>query len=128
MRNKVFYLWSCILLLSLTLGLGNSAYAQNIQQKRWILNNQSIDFTVDPPLVVSGLPQFPGIGISDGPANGVHDAQGNLLFYVDSDKVIRNKFGSPIGAGQPSLGLTPSLGSELCIVPVPETNCCSMMN
>jgi hypothetical protein len=121
--KKKFYLSLFSLLF-----MGSILTAQNIQQKRWVIRNQSIDFTVDPPIVVSGLPQFPGIGISDGPANGVHDAQGNLLFYVDSDKVIRNKFGSPIGAGQPSLGLTPSLGSELCIVPVPETNCCSMMN
>jgi hypothetical protein len=122
-RTIYFKFWLAILFY-----LVNNLNAQNIQQKRWVIRNQSIDFTVDPPIVVSGLPQFTGIGISDGPANGVHDAQGNLLFYVDSDKVIRNKFGSPIGAGQPSLGLTPSLGSELCIVPVPETNCCSMMN
>lgn len=62
-----------------------SVHAQNIQQKRWVLNNQSIDFTVDPPVVVTGLPQF-AVSNGEGPTNGIHDSQGNLLFYVDADK------------------------------------------
>ncbi len=38
--------------------LGNLLSAQNLQMKKWVLNNQIVDFTVDPPEVRSGLPAF----------------------------------------------------------------------
>ena len=119
MKNRNF-LFLCYALILIFLILGNCVFAQNIQQKRWVLNNQSIDFTVDPPVVISGLPQF-SVSNEEGPANGIHDSQGNLLFYVDADKRVRNKYGNPIG--QNTLGIISLLGSEICVVPVPEANC-----
>ena len=81
--------------------------AQN-QQRVWHMNGQSIDFTV-------ANPQFSPISGGGGWAqafNGVHDSNGNTIFYLDN-YIVYNSSGTSIGS------LNTTAVSEIAIVPVP---------
>lgn len=103
--------------LGMTVMLG-SLNAQT-QQKRWILQNQSIDFTSGTPVVQNGLPNYT-VPFGSPVSNGMHDASGNLLFYMNHEMVI-NKYGTSIGL--PNNSFWPLFASEICVVPVPGSTC-----
>jgi hypothetical protein len=71
--------------------------AQNIQMKKWVFNNQSIDFTVNPPIVVSGLPQFSYLSLSDGFSKRKTLAHKIKIkyFYHSNQKGAVDDFSSP---------------------------------
>lgn len=119
-----------ILLALWALCLCTTLHAQNAQQKRWVLDNQRIDFTNpngQPTIVPGGLPATAGypIGGTPGALNGIHDPQGNLLFYIDPSYSVINKYGNQMPTTATTTGtLTgPLENAEICVIPVPGSTC-----
>ena len=91
-----------------------SIMAQQPQQQIWYLDNQSIDFRTYPPIITQGLPGG-GIASIYESRNGVHNQNGDLLFYMDGSYII-NKLGNIFGMLFPF----DFPQSELVIIPVPS--------
>jgi hypothetical protein len=109
MTKKLQYILSvCLMTFSLL---------AQAQQQVWYLNNQSVDFRSGLPLVTQGLPGSPGASIYES-RNGVHDQNGDLLFYLDGAHIM-NKQGNAIG-NLLSFGFP---HAELAIVAVPGASC-----
>lgn len=98
-----------------------NGFAQQPQQQIWYLKNQSIDFRGATPVLTQGLIGYPTTSPppSGASINGVHNQNGDLLFYVTGDKVI-NKIGNLMGQLS-TLGVQSH--GEMTIVPVPTVSC-----
>ena len=93
-----------------------SLAAQLPQQQIMYMDNQAIDFRGATPVLINGLSGYPFSTNNTTSRNGVHDQNGNLLFYIVDDVII-NKNG--INIGQLSMFGIQTRG-EIAIVPVPN--------
>ena len=90
------------------------------QQQIMYLENQAIDYRGTTPTLINGLPGFPGFPTSsnsNASRNGVHDQNGDLMFYLVDNDII-NKNG--VTFGQLSMFGSQTRG-EIAIVPVPNS-------
>lgn len=82
--------------------MGSILTAQNFQMKKWVLNNQTVDLSVEPPVVVQGLPG--AFNSQDNLGGGIYGTNGDLLFHIspstspNSILNIVNKYGANIGS------------------------------
>ena len=73
-----------------------SLAAQLPQQQIMYMDNQAIDFRGATPVLINGLSGYPFSTNNTTSRNGVHDQNGNLLFYIVDNQMI-NKFGNTLG-------------------------------
>jgi len=106
---KKVNLFFAIILISM------SITAQLPQQQIMYMDNQAIDYRGATPVLINGLPGYPTYSNNETSRNGVHDQNGNLLFYIVDDFIINNN-GNTIG--QLSMFGFQTRG-EIAIVPVP---------
>jgi len=112
MRTKLLFLFTlCFIAL---IGLSQP------QQQTWYLDNQSIDFRGANPILTQGL--IGNVNVAQPSVyhskNGVHNQNGDLLFYVNGISIINNSgnvLGTIVNPGGASFGAE----GELSIVPVP---------
>lgn len=105
------------ILLLMPLGI----FAQQPQQHVLYLKDKAVDLSVDPPvstpLPYAGSPS----SIYNHVSNGVHDSEGNLLFYLEGEQVV-NRYGNVIGVFNFGTSGHPT-APEIAIVPVHGEPC-----
>lgn len=91
------------------------------QQHRWMLPDQNIDFSVDPPAVHDSPGNTSGNFNTD-VSNGVHGPNGELLFYINRGHVV-NRLGQDLGPLTDGTTSLSAIDGEIVIVPVRNNPC-----